>query len=286
MKVTHIALVIGLLCATRSVAEEYAGSVVAEPAVLAQELAAGSSDFVLLDVRPKPIYEAGHLPGAQLVDATVWKVAFDVDAPADRWARGFGELGIGSDTHVVVYDETLTPKAARVWWLLRYWGVERATVLNGGWCAWRETGGASDTETPAAITRPEPFDAGPRAQSMVGLGGLKLLLTRGEAPTLIDTRSLEEHSAGCLPGAKWLEWSALVDSGTGKLLPADQLRAKFETAGIDPATPTISYCRTGGRASVTILALAALGADDAVSYYGGWSDWSVAEPALPAEGVR
>ncbi|MEJ1229452.1 MAG: rhodanese-like domain-containing protein [Galbitalea sp.] len=56
-------------------------------------------------------------------------------AIADELAR----LGVGADTPVVVYDSTGTLWAARLWYLLRWIGID-ARVLDGGLSAWRAAG--------------------------------------------------------------------------------------------------------------------------------------------------
>ncbi len=90
-------------------------------------------------------YLEGHLPGAVFADV--------VDALSDREAvlpltrpsseqlsNAFGALGIGADTMVVLYDSTTGSWAARVWWLLRSVGHDRAVVLDGGLQAWTADG--------------------------------------------------------------------------------------------------------------------------------------------------
>ena len=51
-------------------------------------------------------------------------------------AATLGQLGIGSDTQVVAYDQDAGMWASRLWWLLRWMGHEAVAVLDGGWAAW------------------------------------------------------------------------------------------------------------------------------------------------------
>jgi len=48
-----------------------------------------------------------------------------------------GGLGVGRGSKVVVYDAICSKDAARVWWILRYWGLDDVRLLNGGWKGWR-----------------------------------------------------------------------------------------------------------------------------------------------------
>src|SRR5205823_12309395 len=60
-------------------------------------------------------------------------------APED-FARSLGRIGVGPDTHVVVYDDGSGSVAARMWFMLRVHGHERASVLDGGYAAWVKAG--------------------------------------------------------------------------------------------------------------------------------------------------
>ena len=60
---------------------------------------------------------------------------------ADDFEAAARRAGIGEDTLVVAYDEAGEGGAARLWWLLRHFGHDEVTVLDGGMRAWREEGG-------------------------------------------------------------------------------------------------------------------------------------------------
>src|SRR4029078_9523923 len=45
-------------------------------------------------------------------------------------------LGIGDRTRVVVYDERGGIYAARLWWILNYYGHSNVALMNGGWIKW------------------------------------------------------------------------------------------------------------------------------------------------------
>src|SRR5262245_44097949 len=80
--------------------------------------------FVVLDARPKAAYKRAHVRGAYWVDAEGWAKAFAKGQDKAEWAKRVGGLGVDADTPVVVYGAGRTPDAARVWWILRYWGVK------------------------------------------------------------------------------------------------------------------------------------------------------------------
>ena len=45
-------------------------------------------------------------------------------------------LGIGNNTRVVAYDERGGIYAARLWWILNYYGHANVALLDGGWMKW------------------------------------------------------------------------------------------------------------------------------------------------------
>ena len=109
------------------------------PLIGVDELAARLGEVTVLDVRyrmggpPGPDeYAAGHVPGARWVDHAEWAKEFGDGRDAEGWGKRIGRLGIGSDSTVVVYDDSRSKDAARIWWVLRYWGVEDVRLLNGG----------------------------------------------------------------------------------------------------------------------------------------------------------
>src|SRR5262245_30325280 len=86
--------------------------------------------FVVLDARSKDKYNKGHVPGAVGLDHELWNKTFYKDQDAKEWAKRIGELGIGNKSKVVIYDDALAKDAARVWWILRYFGHKDARLLN------------------------------------------------------------------------------------------------------------------------------------------------------------
>ena len=115
-------------------------------------------------------YDEAHIPGAVYVDWT--SDITDPDdpvpaqvAPPERFAELMGSLGIGDDTHVVVYDHAGGQFATRLWWALTYYGHDRVSVLDGGWKKWTAEGRPTTAEVPEpepAVFTPRPRAAGGR----------------------------------------------------------------------------------------------------------------------------
>src|SRR5689334_993777 len=62
------------------------------------------------------------------------------------------KLGIGDATRVIVYDERGGVYAARLWWILNYFGHSNVALMNGGWIKWsaEQRPASTDAAAPAA----------------------------------------------------------------------------------------------------------------------------------------
>ena len=260
----------------------------AQPSYPRPELLAEPADLktakgaVLLDVRPRSQYLDGHVPGAVWVDVAGWSKAFGEGKDTQGWSKRIGALGIDMDTPVVVYDDSQSREAARVWWIMRYWGLKGARLLNGGWKGYMASGGSLEKEE--ASPKAKTVLLKPQANRLVTKD--QLLRAVKEKPfQILDARSSDEFCGaantakrnGAVPGATHLEWTQTLDRKTGRFRSAEELTRLFKEAGIDPAKPATSYCQSGGRAAVLAFALELMGNKDVRNYYRSWAEWGNAD---------
>ncbi len=282
------------LAGSISLAEETAyprAELLVEPAELAA--AGDQSDWIILDARDEAAYRQGHLPGARWVDHAGWAKAFTEGQDAAEWSQRIGALGIAKNSRVIVYDASQFRDAARIWWILRYWGSNDVRLLNGGWTGWQSGGFPVEQAEPAS--KPTDFAAVAATERLATRSSLLDALAAGSLQ-IVDARSSGEYCgttplrnarAGAIPGAKHLEWSDLVDEPTQRFKSPAELRRLLATAGINPQRPTATYCQSGGRASVMAFALELMGGDPVQNYYRSWSEWGnspdtpVERPELP-----
>lgn len=105
----------------------------------------------------KKEFAQSHIPGASLFDIDECSdrtSKFDHTLPSEQhFADYVGNLGIGNDSHVVVYDvsDYGAFSCTRVWWMFRLFGHPKVSVLNGGFRNWVSEG----HPVSVAYTKPE-----------------------------------------------------------------------------------------------------------------------------------
>jgi thiosulfate/3-mercaptopyruvate sulfurtransferase len=235
-------------------------------------------------------FDEGHIPGAGFADlielSDPARPAWFMLPEPDRFADGMSRLGVGPETHVVVYDGEDGIWAARLWWMLRVFGFESTSLLDGGMKAWRAAGLPVSTETedvaPArfdARYHPELVADRGDVEAVVRDGGtclvnaLRAELFRGEIP-------ITPGRYGHIPGSVSIPHGDLVDPETNRFLPPDRLRERFAATGVLDERRVVTYCGGGIAAAFDAFALALLGHDAVAVYDGSLVDWT-SDPDLP-----
>lgn len=253
---------------------------------------------VVLDVRwtlagaDPASFEQGRVPGAIFAD-----LDRDLAAPPGQGGRHplpdpaafaayLAGLGIGPDTPVVVGGQRDTSIAARAWWLARWRGVADVRVLDGGFEAWQAAGLPVETGALAGSNIGRPVEVsvydGVPVGSATPMVEADAAAAAGvvEGSVLLDARAPERYRGevepvdpvpGHIPGAVNLPL-AEIHAPDGRLLPADELRARFSAVGVRPGAPVVASCGSGVTACALILAGAVAGLDLAL-YPGSYSGW-------------
>ncbi|MGK9171344.1 hypothetical protein KXR53_33965 [Inquilinus limosus] len=238
--------------------------------------------FRLLDGRDPASFGAGHPARAIRVPIETWEAAAKAGGTSFEnvayWERAIADLGIDGSLPAVVYDDGRMTEAARVWFILQYFGAG-AFILNGGWPAIQGRGDllatAADTGSAAAFkARP---GAGP--VGLVDRQAVKAAL--GGDVRIFDARTTGEFTGkdlrrnargGHLPGARLLPHSDLL--AAGGLRPASELHDLLAAAGFQPGDHIVTHCGGGGRAALAAAAAVRVGYDDVRAYYLSFADWA------------
>ena len=236
------------------------------------------------------LYESGHIPGAHYLDlnrdlsATPGEHGGRHPLPEPAtFAATLAALGIGKDTAVIAYDDSRFAFAARLWWMMRSLGYRSPRLLDGGYAAYIDAGGAAEQAVP------QPAPCAPAAvttyRGCLDIDGVRA--AQGSGALLVDAREARRYDgleepidpvAGHIPGALNLPWQGVTDDG-GHLLDAALQRQRWgKLATVDDL---VVYCGSGVTACVNLLSLAQLGRDDARLYAGSWSDWCSHEADTP-----
>ena len=233
-----------------------------------------------LDARDQAAFDAGHMPGAVRVPVEDWdKAAKTADigfAGTAFWDDAFRSLGLDNSTTTVAYDDGRMTNAARVWFILQYFGL-KAAILNGGWPALS----AAAALPPAARPSGSVFRSVPGAGS-VGLVDRETLKHQLDGKAhVFDTRTRAEFTgedtrnrprSGHLPGARHLSHADLLDNGFVR--SASMLGAMLERVGFGPGDHIVTHCEGGGRAALAAAAAVRAGYDDVRVYYLSFADWA------------
>ena len=245
----------------------------------------GKPGWVFVDVRFPEDYNKGHIPGAVGLPGWVSKLfAEDKKRQATVHARieqTFGEMGIGSDSHVIVYgDPANVGWNAVLFWILEAAGCNssqmKSTVqyYDGGVARWQAEGGTLDLNQPTV--KPTTFKAatgvnrGARADEILRIvaGKSKAILLDTRTPGEYDGTDVRALRGGHIPQSININFMQNFDLATFGMFPLDQLQDLYKDVPKDQRV--ITYCQSGARASYTYLVLRALGYNDVAIYHDGW----------------
>jgi thiosulfate/3-mercaptopyruvate sulfurtransferase len=269
----------------------------------------GNSDWVILDCRKLKNYAKGHIPGAISIGKQCKKALRDktsrVWRDASKYEKLLSKIGIGNDTHVVIYGEhvkTDTMKDTSVaFWILEYLGHDKVHVLNGGIDAWVNEGYGQDNKP--TILKAKTFKANPN-QNVYATTDTMIDIATGKIKGIqvIDARTSKEFKgadqralrAGRFPNTtinvshkdtfdqtKDLESGKMKDNG---FLSYDRVADFYKS--LDKNKRTVAFCQTGTRSTLTYLELRLLGFKDIANWDESWRVYGSHYNDYPIENVQ
>jgi 3-mercaptopyruvate sulfurtransferase SseA len=249
-------------------------------------------------------YINGHVPGAIHLGTgafedgePTWYLSADAAVH-----QTMSNNGITADTTVIIYSDAPyddgTPWgigwSARLFWILKYAGLNDVRILNGGYKDWLGAGYAGDTGTnlPAAAT----FTGSVHPEYLATTAYVAKKLKSG-AISVGDVRKYDEYAGatsgyatiearGRVPGAVWLSdagsSSLVYHNSDGTLSSYTDVRNLWKARGITSAKPIVFYCGAGYRSALAFLHGYVMGYKNIRNYASGWFDWSTVFEADPS----
>jgi len=236
-------------------------------------------DLVIIDFREEEMYFEGHIPGA--LNSWRGKIQNETNdfsgmiASKSQIENELSNLGISPSNKIVVYDDNGDVNAARLWWVLSYYGHKDVMLLDGGYTSWKLEGFDVTIKAPAIRTSEYKFHGSIENTLYANMNDIESAINNKNV-IILDVRSLGEYSeVGHIPGAIHWDWANNINyEGDKKFKDIESLRVQFEKLGINKNEKVIAYCASGVRAAHTTFVLKELlGIENVKNYDGSWNEW-------------
>lgn len=255
----------------------------AQPLLTPKEL--NSTDYKtnvrVIDIRPAKKYAAGHIPDAVSAPYATWRGPADNPGKLpskDDLTSLVRSLGLDADTHAVVVssgkDASDFGASARVYWTLKYLGLNNLSILNGGYKAWENNGLPENRDKPEITSTDYVVHLNKSliaktndVAQQVGNAQTRLVDARPHKYYIGDIKAPTSAVAGTIKGAVNLQESQWFKPGTGIFVPPEKAKQIAKQKLNKPAQETISFCNTGHWAATDWFALSEVAGVNNVRLY-------------------
>ncbi|XHY22948.1 3-mercaptopyruvate sulfurtransferase [Vibrio sp. NH-UV-68] len=190
------------------------------------------------------------------------------------------QLGLNSDSLIVVYDNSGTFASPRAWWMLKAMGHKQVYVLDGGLTEWKKQGlelSQSYVENKLAGNFSGKLDPNYFVDAKYVLANID-----NQASLTVDARGRARFDgkvkeprvgvrSGHIPNSVCLPFAELVDGH--KFKPNQELERVLSSTLSNQAQQTIFSCGSGVTACIVLLAAHICGYQNLVVYDGSWTEW-------------
>ena len=254
-----------------------------------------------VDIRPtkdgfnlesgESVWRQASIPGSGFMDLV--SAFADTNSPHgftlpndEALQQAYRQIGIRTDSQVVLYSATHVMWATRAWWMLHSCGHPQVSVLDGGLEAWRMAGG----EVTGGLCQYPPGDFTvhldvvhvANQQQVLEAIGDEAVCTVNALPNAMHKGEVASPYGrdGHIAGSTNVEYDALLRDG--RFRDAEEILATLAAGGLLNAPRTIAYCGGGISATVDAFALKLLGRTAVSVYDGSLSEWA-SDEGLPME---
>lgn len=257
---------------------------------------------VVIDTRAPEDYAVSHIPGAVNIREIFTHLSNSTPEALAGLQSLFAELlgaaGLSGEERAVIYEDSMNTgygQSCRGYFLLKYLGYPKVSILHGGYRAWESAGLATTAEIPVPQKKLLPLEL----DTSIMVTTEEMLRALNDPKIIkLDVRDYDEWMGessspygvdfcprkGRIPGAVWIEWYELMvpDAEIPMFKSTEEILNLCREVGITPDSTVYIYCFKGSRASNTLLALQEAGIKDVKNYFSSWNEWS-RDPALPIE---
>ncbi|MBL4592312.1 MAG: sulfurtransferase [Flavobacteriales bacterium] len=245
-------------------------------------------DLVILDVSQKIAVDNIAIAGARYFD--VKNVFSDATSEfpntfpsAAQFEAGCQQLGIDSDSKIVVYDNKGVFLSPRVWWMFTTFGHQNVAVLDGGLPEWLANSYETETGFDSEFDQGD-FKAQLQPKQVIAYDFVKANLSTKKA-LLIDARSAgrfngteseprKDLRGGNIPGSINLPYTEVLAKGKFKSIP--ELKEVFRNLETENR-PFVFTCGSGVTACIILLASELVMQHENAMYDGSWTEWAQLE---------
>lgn len=248
---------------------------------------------VVLEVRyhPHRYFTVGHIPGAIQVQRFK-DLGDNLGNPIMRFPshevfqERLRSWGVNNNSTVVIYDDSSTALASRLYTSLQLYGFDmsKVKVLNGGTIDWTAFNELSKEATPAPEAgNVELKPADPQMLAEWTEIYDRVISRRDDHAVLIDARPTAMYTGeeikhavqgGHIPGAINIVSLEGVDGQSQTWKPEEDIAVMY--ADVPKDKTVYLYCHDGFRMSLGFMQLKSLGYQDVRLLNGGWSVWDKA----------
>ena len=234
----------------------------------------------------KKEYLEKHIPSAMF---------WDVDEHSDKnssyphmisdsnyWTKMLLSFGITNHDHIIVYDHSYLYSACRLWFVLRYFGHKKVSVLNGGFQKWLK----EKKPVTQKIDRIDKADNYIINENNDWIKNKKQIdeNIKSNSFVLVDARSRDRFEGnkeeprpglkkGCVPGSKNIPFQNCINVAANTFKSKSELVNIFKENNVDYYKPTVFMCGSGISACVLGLAYFLISDKHAVIYDGSFAEW-------------
>ena len=231
-------------------------------------------------------YKKKHIPGAVFFDIN--KVADPNNSlphmipQKDLFSKMMQNLGLNNEDEIVIYDNSSFLSSARAWFLFRYFGHDKVSIMQGGLENWKNSGGNISEEN--VVIKKGNYTAKDEKKDLVVNLDQMIIATQNKEKVILDARSKQRFlgeakeprpnlPSGHIPNSKSLPSSVLINKN-GYLKSKDEISKILDDINVNPNDKIIATCGSGVSACVISIALYCLGKKNVPIYDGSWTEWA------------